>query len=95
MLGHVDPGSTRPVLKSPNGLWRPVCLPRRWTLKPYEFIRFGARDVTKPYDFSGFGARDVTKPYEFIGFGARLGPNGLLPPANPSEKVCGGTPHLF
>ncbi len=38
--------------------------------KPYEFIGFGAIDVTKPYEFIGFGAIDVTKPYEFIGFGA-------------------------
>ncbi len=37
--------------------------------KPYEFIGFGAMDVTKPYEFIGFGAMDVTKPYEFIGFG--------------------------
>ncbi len=36
----------------------------------YEFIGFGAMDVTKPYEFIGFGAMDVTKPYEFIGFGA-------------------------
>ncbi len=38
--------------------------------KPYEFIVFGAMDVTKPYQFIGFGAMDVTKPYQFIGFGA-------------------------
>ncbi len=39
-------------------------------MEPYEFIWFGAMDVTKPYEFIGFGAMDVTKPYEFIGFGA-------------------------
>ncbi len=36
----------------------------------YEFIGFGAMEVTKPYEFIGFGAMEVTKPYEFIGFGA-------------------------
>ncbi len=35
--------------------------------KPYEFIGFGAMEVTKPYEFLGFGAMEVTKPYEFIG----------------------------
>ncbi len=35
--------------------------------KPYEFIGFGAMEVTKPYKFIGFGAMDVTKPYKFIG----------------------------
>ena len=25
-------------------------------------------DGPKPYEFIGFGAMDVTKPYEFIGF---------------------------
>jgi hypothetical protein len=35
----------------------------------YEFIGFGAMEVTKPYEFIGFGAMDVTKPYEFIGLG--------------------------
>jgi hypothetical protein len=34
------------------------------TNKPYEFIWFGAMDVTKPYEFIGFGTMDVTKPYE-------------------------------
>ncbi len=28
--------------------------------KPYEFIGFGAMDVTKPYKFIWFGAMDVT-----------------------------------
>ncbi len=37
--------------------------------KPYEFIGFGAIDVTEPYKFTGFGVIDVPKPYEFIGFG--------------------------
>jgi hypothetical protein len=36
---------------------------------PYEFVRFGAMDVTKPYEFIGFGAMDVTKPYQCIGLG--------------------------
>ena len=37
----------------------------RGGLKPYEFIGFGAMEVTKPYEFIGFGAMEVTKPYEF------------------------------
>ncbi len=36
-------------------------------IQAYEFIGFGAMDVTKPYEFIGFGAMDVTKPYKFIG----------------------------
>ncbi len=39
--------------------------------RAYEFIGFGAMDVTKPYSFIGFGAMDVAKHYEFIGFGAQ------------------------
>ncbi len=39
--------------------------------KPYEFIGFGAMEVTKPYGFIGFWAMEVTKPYEFIGFGTQ------------------------
>jgi hypothetical protein len=35
--------------------------------KPYQFIGFGAMDVTKPYKCKGFGA---IKPYQFIRFGA-------------------------
>ena len=35
--------------------------------KPFQFIRFGAMDVTKPYKSIRFGAMDVTKPYKFIG----------------------------
>ena len=42
--------------------------------KPYEFIGFGAMDVTKTYKFIGFGAMDVTKPCKFIGFGDIPGP---------------------
>ena len=38
--------------------------------KPYEFIGFGGLEVTKPCEFIGFGGLEVTKPYEFIGFGA-------------------------
>ncbi len=35
---------------------------------PYEFIGFGATDVTKLCELIGFGALGVTKPYEFIWF---------------------------
>ena len=42
----------------------------RFHIHSYEFIGFGAMDVTKPYKFIEFGAMDVTKPYEFIRFGA-------------------------
>ncbi len=38
--------------------------------KLYEFIGFGAMEVTRPYEFIGCGAMEVTRPYEFIGFGA-------------------------
>ena len=47
------------------------CLRNKRPSKPYEFISFGAMDVTKPYEFIGFGAMDVTKPYTCIKFGAR------------------------
>ncbi len=53
---------------------------RAWA-KPYEFIGFGALDVTKPYEFIGFGALDVTKPYKFIGFGTSGGSNCRRHPA--------------
>jgi hypothetical protein len=43
----------------------------------YEFIGFGAMDVTKPHEFIGFGAMDVTKPYAFIGSGAMDVPNPI------------------
>ncbi len=36
-----------------------------YVAKPYEFIGFGAKDVTKPYEFIGFGAMDGPKPYKF------------------------------
>ncbi len=36
--------------------------------QPYEFIGFGAMDVTKPYQFIWFGDLHGAKPYEFIGF---------------------------
>jgi hypothetical protein len=29
--------------------------------------------MPKPYEFIGFGAMDVTKPCKFIGFGAFIG----------------------
>ncbi len=35
---------------------------------PYEFMGFGAMDVTKPYKFIGFGDMDVTKACKSIGF---------------------------
>ncbi len=50
-----------------------VCVVFVWV--PYEFIWFGALDVTKPYQFIGFGAIDVTNPYKFIRFGAIETPN--------------------
>ncbi len=36
--------------------------------KPYEFIGFGAMEVTNTYEFIGFGAI-VAKPYKSIWFG--------------------------
>jgi hypothetical protein len=36
-------------------------------IKPYKFIRCGAKDVTKPYKLISFGAMDVTKPYKCMG----------------------------
>jgi hypothetical protein len=36
--------------------------------KPYEFIGFGAVDVTKSYKFICFGDIHGPKPYKFIGF---------------------------
>ncbi len=60
--------------------------------KPYEFLGFGATDVTKLYEFTGFGAMDVTKPYEFIGFGALLvayGPKSHSPRAPPKAEPVG------
>ena len=50
--------------------------------KPYEFIGFGAMDVTKPYEFIGFGAMDVTKPYEDRK-STRLNSSHLVPPSPP------------
>ncbi len=47
----------------------PCCMFRSPLSKPYEFIGFGAMDVTKSYEFIGFGAMEVTKPYEFMRFG--------------------------
>ena len=35
---------------------------------PYEFIMFGAMDVTTSFKFTCFGDIDGPKPYEFIGF---------------------------
>jgi hypothetical protein len=56
-----------------------------FVLRDYEFLRFGAVDVTNPYECIGFvtksyefirfGAQDVTKPYEFKGFGAQVYPD--------------------
>ena len=28
---------------------------------PYQFVRFGAMDVTKPYQFIWFGAMEITQ----------------------------------
>ncbi len=89
---------TRPA----KGRWVCVCEAQDHTWlhfgihgpKPYEFIGFGAVEVTKPYEFIGFGAMDVTKPYEFMGFGEFLicqgsgighfgGPGG---PGGPSKR---------
>ena len=44
------------------------CLRNKRQSKPYEFIGFGAMDVTKPYKFIGFGDIHGPKPYKFIGF---------------------------
>ncbi len=67
--------------------------------KPYEFIRFGAMDVTRPYEFIRFGAMDVTKPYEFIGFGAIRGlaprPLGCGRKAPESKSPRHLAPHHF
>ncbi len=72
-------------------------------IKPYDFIGFGAMDVTKPYAFIGFGAMAVTKPYRFIGFenfsmdrvGAARGPPDIRVTRQPasaelrhSSKMC-------
>ncbi len=40
--------------------------------KPYEFIGFGARDVTKPYKFIWFGDIHGPKPNKFIGMWQQL-----------------------
>ncbi len=52
-----------------RGVW-PNLPARKPSKQPYEFIGFGALDVTKPYEFIGSGALYVTKPYDFIGSGA-------------------------
>ncbi len=43
--------------------------PHRGSQRPYlkQIMYLG----TKPYNFIGFGAMDVTKPYKFIGFGLK------------------------
>jgi hypothetical protein len=38
---------------------------------PYEFIGFGAMDVTKPYEFTGFGDIHGPKPCKFMPYVAR------------------------
>ncbi len=63
-------GSDRALFDFCFGLILASSGPALGRIEPYEFIRFGAMDVTKPYEFIGFGAMDVTTPYEFIGFGA-------------------------
>ncbi len=59
---------------------------------PYEFIGFGAMDVTKPYEFIGFGAMDAAKPYEFIGFGAFGMSKRPLPSGD--QVRWGASPHI-
>ncbi len=44
------------------------CLRNKRPSKPFEFIRFGAMDVSKPNDFIGFGDIHGPKPYESIRF---------------------------
>ncbi len=44
------------------------CLRNKRPSKPYDFIGFGAMDVTKPYEFIWFGDIPGSKPYGFIGF---------------------------
>ncbi len=46
--------------------------------KTYEFMGFGAMDVTKPYKFIWFGDIHGPKPYKFIGFGD-TGPGEATP----------------
>ncbi len=38
------------------------CLQNKRTSKPYDFIEFGAAEVTKPYDFIWFGDIHGPKP---------------------------------
>ncbi len=45
------------------------CLRNKRPSKPYEFIGFGAMDVTKLYKFIWFGDSHGPKAYTFIGFG--------------------------
>ncbi len=71
---------------------------RSSTSKPYEFIGFGAMDVTKPYKFIGLGDQRSLRSYfktlepEIIDLGCR---NGPFLAKNTFEKVGGFAPHLF
>ncbi len=46
--------------------WGYRCLRDRRPSQPYEFIGFGAKDVTKPYTFIWFGDIHGPKSYEFM-----------------------------
>ncbi len=51
------------------GVGRPYrCLRNKRPSKPFEFIGFGAMDVTKSYKSIWFGDIHGPKPYEFTGF---------------------------
>ncbi len=41
----------------------------RKALQAFDFIRFGAMDVTEPYQFIGFGEIQCPKPYKIKGAG--------------------------
>ena len=56
-------------------------------VKPYEFIGFGAMDVTKPYEFMGFG--DSVNHVDHVLLGRQ---NSNLKSAHRSTPVCQGRP---
>jgi hypothetical protein len=57
-------GGARPTPADPGTLGRSIVLP---VPEPYEFIGFGAMDVTKPSKFTWFGDLHGLKAYKFIG----------------------------
>ncbi len=61
-------------------------------MEHYEFIRFGAMDVTKPYEFIRFGDLHGPKPYKFTGFGGVFRSGGPGRCTHPSRKVGGRRP---